>query len=362
MESLLEVTDLMVNKCYVTVIERLTKLIEETPNANLNYYRAICHSELGDYDQAIRDLDASHESHGNTATWLYRYGVAQFMTDDFSNALISLKKADEHKSLTDSGLKRSIQTWINKSELELGNPHVGNINDAIYLRTEATITPPKAKSEDTKTAEVSEPSTATAEDSMSIKDVSHDWYQNNDFVFLSVLKKKDIGDWTVTINSQDVFIRKPNCEAIRVQLANHVDAAGSVSTQTEKKVEIKLKKGDLGVVWSALSKEEINAKPKEVMPSYPTSNPNKKDWSKVDRNIEKEFIKDKPEGDEAMNELLKQIYSGSDEETRRAMIKSYQTSNGTVLSTNWSEVKEKDYEGKDYVAPPDHFIAKKPEY
>lgn len=36
--------------------------------------------------------------------------------------------------------------------------------------------------------------------------------------------------------------------------------------------------------------------------------------------------------------------------TRRAMIKSYQTSGGTVLSTNWKEVAEKDYE-KDRVAP-----------
>ena len=40
----------------------------------------------------------------------------------------------------------------------------------------------------------------------------------------------------------------------------------------------------------------------------------------------------------------------ADEETRRAMNKSFQTSGGTVLSTNWGEVKEKDYE-KDRTAP-----------
>ena len=34
------------------------------------------------------------------------------------------------------------------------------------------------------------------------------------------------------------------------------------------------------------------------------------------------------------------------------MLKSFQTSNGQVLSTNWDEVKEKDYEGKDKLPPP----------
>lgn len=38
------------------------------------------------------------------------------------------------------------------------------------------------------------------------------------------------------------------------------------------------------------------------------------------------------------------------QDTRRAMIKSFQTSGGTVLSTNWKEVAEKDYE-KDRSAP-----------
>ena len=41
------------------------------------------------------------------------------------------------------------------------------------------------------------------------------------------------------------------------------------------------------------------------------------------------------------------------------MLKSFQTSNGTVLSTNWDEVSTKDYEGKDRVSPPKGFQYKK---
>ena len=82
-------------------------------------------------------------------------------------------------------------------------------------------------------------------------------------------------------------------------------------------------------------------------PAYPSSSKKKRDWNALDKEIESELANDKPEGDAALNGLFKQIYDRSDEETKRAMIKSYQTSGGTVLSTNWGEVADKDYEGKD---------------
>jgi suppressor of G2 allele of SKP1 len=68
---------------------------------------------------------------------------------------------------------------------------------------------------------------------------------------------------------------------------------------------------------------------------YPNSKG--KDWSKWKVDQEEE----KPEGEQALNALFKQIYSNGSDEQRMAMMKSFQESNGTVLSTNWADVGSK---------------------
>jgi suppressor of G2 allele of SKP1 len=63
---------------------------------------------------------------------------------------------------------------------------------------------------------------------------------------------------------------------------------------------------------------------------------------------------DEDEGD-PVNHFFRKLYKGADDDTRRAMMKSYMESNGTALSTNWSEVKK----GKVETKPPEGMEAKR---
>ena len=92
-------------------------------------------------------------------------------------------------------------------------------------------------------------------------------------------------------------------------------------------------------------------------PSYPTSSRNKHDWDAVAKAVKDE--EEKPAdpnnkdpnagGDRELNALFQKIYSGASDEQRKAMMKSYQESNGTALSTDWGDVQK----GKVETKPPD---------
>ncbi|THH11190.1 hypothetical protein EW145_g793 [Phellinidium pouzarii] len=70
----------------------------------------------------------------------------------------------------------------------------------------------------------------------------------------------------------------------------------------------------------------------------------KKDWERLTKDIlesdKEKSLKEDPNvgGDSTVNGFFQQLFANADEDTKRAMMKSYVESGGTTLSTNWEEV------------------------
>uniref|UniRef100_A0A1B6CNN1 CS domain-containing protein n=1 Tax=Clastoptera arizonana TaxID=38151 RepID=A0A1B6CNN1_9HEMI len=176
--------------------------------------------------------------------------------------------------------------------------------------------------------------------------VKHEWYQTETHLTIVFLIKNMRQD-NVIVNyftrSLQIII-KINVE----DTYNHVfNFFGSICPEQcsykilQSKVEVKLKKND-GLMWPML---EENHKV-----SSNATNKLSKNWDKVI----KDEVENEQEGD-SVNNLFQKIYGEGDDECKKAMIKSFTESNGTVLSTNWNEISKNKVESK----PPDGMEWKK---
>jgi len=204
--------------------------------------------------------------------------------------------------------------------------------------------------------------------------ISYEWQQTNEQVHIAFkwgLKNKESLKVNFKNDSFDIsfpIADNKNFE-MNFQLFDDIDPSQSYYVVQIERIEVKLVKKNQDD-WALLERSDAPnekvlesiapkpvSKPKANAPqaAYPSSSKVKKDWAKIDKEIEEDMQKNKeeyPEGD-PVNGMFQMLYKNSDENTRRAMMKSYQTSGGTVLSMNWDEVKQKDYEGKDRVDAPD---------
>merc|ERR1711935_311537 len=128
-----------------------------------------------------------------------------------------------------------------------------------------------------------------------------------------------------------------------------IDDSSSTFKVTQSKIELRLRKEVNGQRWEQLE-EEV-----PVTTAMPHNRA--KNWDQIGKEADEEQKKDIEEGggEAALQQMFKSIYGNANEETRRAMMKSFQESNGTVLSTNWNEVGKETVEMK----PPDSMEFKK---
>ncbi|KAL8832808.1 MAG: hypothetical protein Q9170_004730 [Blastenia crenularia] len=226
--------------------------------------------------------------------------------------------------------------------------------------------------------------------------IRHEWYQTQDNVVVSLFAKgvpKDKA--SIEIQDRSLAISFPLSTGSDYDFSidpfyGKIDTTNSTAKVMSTKVEFTLKKSSAGEMWPTLEsdtpvmdaeKGENDHASDEVKravladrntnsgPSYPTSSKSgPKNWDKVAEDLTKKPKEENKQGEEGgdneadddfegadpVNGFFQQLYSRADPDTRRAMMKSYQESNGTALSTNWSEVGK----GKVETQPPDGMEAK----
>jgi len=177
---------------------------------------------------------------------------------------------------------------------------------------------------------------------------SFDWYQSVSHVTIELKAAGYTNEQVqVDIQPQEITLDIDGGKiSYNWELCEEIDPSGSNCKVGPKKIELRLKKVNPKLQWPTLECSTMASTPIITTFSLPSAYSSSRNWD----SIVKEEEEINPEGDEALNALFQNIYKDASDETRRAMVKSFQTSGGTCLSTNWDEVGEKDYENE-RVAP-----------
>lgn len=174
--------------------------------------------------------------------------------------------------------------------------------------------------------------------------INKQWFQTESHVRLVIMGKHSKEDCSVKFDKDEVAIQAKfatgQLYSVNIKLSKNIDPDRSSYKLFETKLELSLGKID-GERWDTLERAVVE------IPKTTTSQ--ERNWDK----LVKEMTKDDDESD--VNTLFRKIYSEGSDEVRKAMNKSFLESGGTVLSTNWKDVRKDKVE----IKPPEGMEWKK---
>uniref|UniRef100_A0A7S0VE09 Uncharacterized protein n=1 Tax=Polytomella parva TaxID=51329 RepID=A0A7S0VE09_9CHLO len=353
---------------------------------------------IQDATKAIEFNPLSHKAH-------LRKGVALFNLDEFEAAkeVFEAGYAVEPLPIFKTWLRKcEAELGEEKEAIIVHKPkavEVVPIPQSDLSKSEVIVAEHETAEDEVRNTVVKENETAEEEDKR-IEDIEVEKKEEAQENGFSPLEEKTAASSTVVDASKyrfqhyqiqnkltlDIYAKKLKPEQVLCRFAPHhltveistvdrvlefrldIDLYGEIQSGDSKyeilgsKVEVVLVKAN-NLVWPSLEKSDKIAvatattpsstlAPSLAMPTpspasistFPTSSVVKKDWSQVDHELSELEEKGELDSGDPLNNFFKKIFKDGDETTRRAMMKSFVESNGTVLSTNWKEVGQKKVE------------------
>lgn len=369
---------LLEDKDYLGAIESYSAAINENPKAFKAYLkRAIAYQRFKNYDRAKTDVSeafALAQERGKRqelAECYFRLGIIYYSEKSLKLALINFKKAEAY------GCQESaLSTWILKAQTDVKKEDPDfkwedSEEEPKKEAEKAAISPPDhstsaANPPESDPKEVKSTSIDTINKHAPLKPkIRDDWYQTNDEVIITIYAK-NVNPDTLSIEYHDssVSVLFPNGAGSEYNynldpLYSPIDPRASHHVVKTTKIEITLVKTDK-TKWPSLEAPNNNNNSSEqsrepgnelsAAPlSYPTSARKTINWANF--NLED----DEDDAQQNENDFFAKLYKDTDDDTRKAMMKSFTESNGTVLTTDWTDAKEKTFEP----SPPEGMEPKK---
>lgn len=322
-------------KDFLTAISKYSEALKENPNAFLALVkRAQVHTKLSDYALAKADISRAFliaEERGrmaDKATCHYRLGLVGYAEGDWKAAHVNFVRAKELKCT-----EPALDIWLEKTRRD-AKKHGVDLDEA-----KPAGEPEKQDPAPQASSSISE---INKHNPIAVR-IRDEWYQSKTSVTITIFAPGVPADKVkVEFTKHSVAVEFPTATGeyhyLQERLYGEIVPGESLYLVLSKKIEIVLKKVMEGT-WPSL---EAADEPKPVL-GYPSSLKKAVDWSRFEAE------------DDEKEDFFEKLYKDVDEDTRRAMMKSYVESNGTVLTTNWAEAKTKTFE----TSPPEGMQAKK---
>ncbi|RAL46398.1 hypothetical protein DM860_015391 [Cuscuta australis] len=344
--------DAFINDHFELAVDLYSQAIALCPNnAELFVDRAQANIKLQSFTDAVADANRAIELDPSMARAYFRKGMACLKLEEYQTA------------------KTALETGIPLAPVELKTKFSDLIKECDKLIAEEASAQVETESVSLERPKDSQPAIDLShhEQTAAKPIYRHEFYQKPNEVVVTIFAKGipaqnvsiDFGEQMLSIT-----IDAPGADTYTFQprLFGKIIPDKCRYEVMTTKIEIRLAKAD-AIHWQCLEYNkgvtvirQATAVSSEIQrPSYPSSKPKRKDWDKLEAEVKKEEKDEKLDGDAALNKFFREIYQDADEDTRRAMMKSFVESNGTVLSTNWKEVGSKKVEG----SPPDGMELKK---
>ncbi|KAK1094123.1 Cochaperone protein [Friedmanniomyces endolithicus] len=372
---------------YVDAIKHYTAALQQSPTSPAYLIqRATAYQRNKEYSRALNDANRAvlearkRAKREQIIEAQFRRGVALYSLERYGDAefvLKVVKRMDEKF--------KGLELWINKTKLTLSK--LGTEEEGKRLCKVGEV---PEEGDDVPTDAARNAGAAATDDKVTGDKIRHEWYQNSQNVYFTLLAKGVPSDQAqIDFTPRSLNISFPLATGASYDftlepLFAEIDPEACTKRVLSTKIEIGLAKKVHGKKWRALESDTptpektdsvtsadhdavkaavLSHPPMSTGPVYPTSSKSgPKDWDKVTTDALRDPSA-KPgtagededfEGGDESNLFFKKLFKGSTPEVQRAMMKSYTESNGTALSTNWEEVSK----GKVETSPPDGMQAR----